>query len=321
MKVLITGGLGYIGSHISHLLKDKAIILDNKINSTLNYKKKLPNATVYIGQLNKKNLNKIFSKYQVSSVIHLAGLKSANDSVKNPLKYYKSNIIPFFNLLESMKKFKVKKIIFSSSATVYGSQNQSPLKETMKLQSINPYGSTKIVIENLIDDFTNINKDFKAISLRYFNPLGANTKAKLSEKPLGTAQNIMPTIISSVKKNKVFKVFGDNYNTKDGSCLRDYIHVEDLAKAHVIALKKISYIKGHNPINIGLGKGVSVFELIKIFEKTNKVKLNYKIVNKRKGDISISFADTKKAKKILKWKPKYKYSDMVKDAWKASFEK
>ena len=203
MKVLITGGLGYIGSHISHLLKDKAIILDNKINSTLNYKKKLPNATVYIGQLNKKNLNKIFSKYQVSSVIHLAGLKSVNDSVKNPLKYYKSNIIPFFNLLESMKKFKVKKIIFSSSATVYGSQNQSPLKETMKLQSINPYGSTKIVIENLIDDFTNINKDFKAISLRYFNPLGANTKAKLSEKPLGTAQNIMPTIISSVKKNKV----------------------------------------------------------------------------------------------------------------------
>ena len=317
MKILITGGLGYIGSHLANLLGKKAIIIDNMSNSSLNFKKYLPKAKVYVGDINKENLNKIFLKNKIQGVVHLASLKSVEDSFKNPTMYYKSNIIPTLDLLDSMSNHKINKLIFSSSATVYGNINKCPYDETMNLKSNNAYGSTKIVIENLITDFASSFKKFKAISLRYFNPIGADYKAGLADKPTGNVQNIMPAITKSAKKNKLLKIFGDQYNTNDGTCVRDYIHIKDLVFAHLLAYNKLSSIKGHMPINLGLGRGISVLKLIKIFEKTNNIKINFKIVKARKGDVDNSFANCAKAKKILGWKPIYNYSDMVRDAWNA----
>ena len=185
MNILITGGLGYIGSHIASLLKKKSVIIDNKSNSQLNYKKYLPDSKVYLSDLNNAILKKVFQKYNIKGVIHLAGLKAVNKSVSNPLKYYENNIGSSMELLEAMDKFKIQKLIFSSSATVYGDQHSSPLKENMTLKSVNPYGSTKIIIEQLINDYAKSNPRFCALSLRYFNPLGADVKAGLTDQPLG----------------------------------------------------------------------------------------------------------------------------------------
>lgn len=319
MKILLTGGLGYIGSHIAYLLKKNAIIIDNKINSSIDYKKYLPDATVYIDNINKNSLEKIFKKHKINGVIHLAGLKAVNESILNPLMYYRSNIFISLNLLEAMDKFKINKLIFSSSATVYGNNYKSPLKENMELHSVNPYGSTKIIIEQLINDFSKINTKFTAFSLRYFNPIGANTEAGLSEKPLGEPQNLLPSLIQSVKSKKIFKIFGNDYNTPDGTCIRDYIHVKDLAEAHLLAFNELKNQRGHNTINIGLGKGLSVLEIINLFEKVNKIKIRYKFSSRREGDTDISYACVNKAKEILKWKPKYSYDNMVNDAWNAQF--
>ena len=321
MKILVTGGLGYIGSHISHLLGSSAVIIDNLSNSSLNFRKKLPFAKVYIRNLNSHSLIKIFSVNIIIGVIHLASLKAVNESVDKPLKYYEENVVPTIHLLKTMKDFSVKKLIFSSSATVYGNNNKSPLKEDMILKSTNPYGSTKICIENLIQDYCNSDPKFKAISLRYFNPLGADKKAGLVDQPKGVPQNILPKLISSIKHNQTFKIFGNDYKTRDGTCLRDYIHIKDLASAHTLALKKINKIKGHFPINIGLGKGISVLEIIKLFEKTNNISIKYKISKRREGDIAINYADNSKAKKILGWRPKFNHLDMLRDAWESSLNR
>ena len=239
MKILITGGLGYIGSHIAYLLGKNAIVIDNKVNSSLNFKKKLPNTLVYKLDLNSRSLNKIFLKHNISGVIHLAGLKSVNESISNSLKYYKNNLASSMDLLESMDKHNINKLIFSSSATVYGDQNKNPLNENMKLKAVNPYGNTKILIEKLIEDYSKNNLKFKSISLRYFNPIGADLKARLKDQPIGKPQNLMPLLINSIKNKKNFKVYGGNYPTIDGTCIRDYIHVKDLASAHILAFKKI----------------------------------------------------------------------------------
>jgi len=318
MNILITGGLGYIGSHIAKLLNKKSVIIDNQSNSQLNFKRYLPEATVYLSDLNKKTLENIFKKHNINGVIHLAALKSVNESTKYPLRYYQNNIISTIDLLESMHKHNIHKFIFSSSATVYGNQHPSPLKEQFSLNSVNPYGSTKIFIEQLISDYCLSNTQFKAISLRYFNPLGAEFKSGLADQPLGQPQNIMPILIQSIMQKKIFQVFGNDYPTPDGTCIRDYIHVGDLADAHIQALKYLPKIKGHQTFNIGLGKGISVLELINIFEKTNKVKINYRIAARRKGDAAISFADNSKSKKILQWKPQLNYTNMMRDAWLAA---
>jgi len=315
MAILLTGGLGYIGSHIASKLKHKAIIIDNQSNSNINYKKKLPQSSIYCHDLNYKNLIKIHAKHNIQGVIHLAGLKSVNESTKHPLKYYRNNINSSVELLEFMDEFKIRKLIFSSSATVYGDQHKSPLKEEYSLDSTNPYASNKIIIEQMIKDYAHSNPKFKAISLRYFNPLGANVAKGLAEQPLGKPQNIMPILVRSVKNNKKFKIFGDDYNTRDGTCIRDYIHVEDLAEAHLIALNKLSKIKNYEAINLGLGKGISVLEFIKLFEKTNRVSIKYTISKKRKGDVAISFANTDKSKKILQWQPRHSYESMMRDSW------
>lgn len=317
MNILITGGLGYIGSHVAKLLKKKSVIIDNQSNSRLNYKKYLPEATVYLSNLNKVILDRVFKKHDIKGVIHLAGLKAVNESVSYPLKYYENNISSSITLLEAMNKFKINKLIFSSSATVYGNQNSSPLKENMGLQMVSPYSNSKIIIEQLISDYAKSNSQFCALSLRYFNPLGADVKAGLAEQPLGEPQNLMPILVRSVQKKKIFKIFGNNYPTPDGTCIRDYIHVKDLSVAHVTAFKRLHQFPGHRAINLGLGKGASVLEIIRLFEKVNGLKVRYQIIGRRKGDIAISIASNQLAKKILGWKPQYSYQDMVKDSWNA----
>jgi UDP-glucose 4-epimerase len=317
MAILLTGGLGYIGSHIAHLLGSKSVIIDNLSNSALNYKKLLPKSIVYEENLNKQNLIKIFQKHKITGVIHLAGLKAVNESIIKPLNYYQNNFTSSLELLEAMDKFNINKLIFSSSATVYGSSKVIPFKEDLPLCSINPYASTKILIEKLISDYAKSNKNFKSISLRYFNPIGADVSSGLSEQPLGNPQNIIPVLIKAIKDKKIFKVYGNDYETPDGTCIRDYIHVSDLASAHLIALKKLSKIKGCECINLGLGKGISVLEFIKIFEKVNQLSVRYGFSPRRKGDVAVSFADTQKSKKILQWKPKHSYEQMMKDSWKS----
>lgn len=317
MKVLLTGGLGYIGSHIASLLGSSSIIVDNQSNSSLNYKKYLPESIVYIENINLKSLNKIFARHKVTGVIHLAGLKSVTCSTADPLKYFKANFNTSIDLLEAMDKNKIRKLIFSSSATVYGSKHKSPLKENLGLTAESPYGSTKILIEQMIDDYAKSNAKFRGISLRYFNPIGANNNAGLSDKPKGMPENLVPLLVEAAKYKKKFYIYGKNYKTKDGTCIRDFIHIKDLALAHLLALKKINKINGHEKINLGLGKGASVLEIIKLFEKTNDLKVNYSFARPRKGDVATCFADNKKALKLLGWKPHYNYKDMVKDAWDA----
>lgn len=316
-KILVTGGLGYIGSHISQILGENCVIIDDGSNSKLNYKKYLPKCVVFKNKVNEKNLSKIFKKYKIQAIVHLASFKSVNDSVKRPLKYYDNNFFSTLSLLKSMNDFNIKKIIFSSSCTIYGQGDKYPINENFPYKPINPYGNTKMFSEILIEDYANIKKDFHAISLRYFNPVGANFLKGLSESPLGKPLNIMPSIMDAVYKKKPLTVYGDDYQTYDGTCIRDYVHVSDVAEAHIKALNKITKAKGHEKINIGLGKGISVLKLIKIFEKANKVKVPYVIGKRRDGDIAKAYADNKKALKFLSWRPRRTYDQMCRDAWQS----
>lgn len=320
MAILLTGGLGYIGSHIAQILGSNAVIIDNLSNSNLDYKKILPKSNVYESEINPIILKKVFTKHNIKGVIHLAGLKSVNESTKFPLQYFRNNLCSSLILLEMMDKFKINALIFSSSATIYGNKSLNPLKENYPYNSTNPYGSTKIFIEQMIKDYCNSNPKFKAISLRYFNPIGAKLHSGLKDQPLGKPQNIMPVLINSIIHKKIFKIFGNDYPTKDGTCVRDYIHVVDLAEAHIKAFKYLKKIKGHLPLNIGLGKGISVLEFIERFEKINKIKVNYEMHTRRGGDAAITIADNSNAKKLLNWKPKFSYDNMMKDSWKAAIE-
>ena len=318
MKTLITGGLGYIGSHIASKLKDKAIIIDDCSNSKINFLKKLPYCKVYKKKITIDNLEKIFRNHKISNVIHLASFKSVSDSITNPLEYYRNNVLSTIDLINTMQKYELDKLVFSSSATVYGLHNKSPLNENMELSATNPYGSTKIIIEKIIDDVVLSSKNFKAISLRYFNPIASSRKYNLPERPLGKPQNIIPVLIDSIKNKKKFQIFGNNYQTKDGTCIRDYIHVEDLAEAHIKSISAFKKINGHQKINIGTGKGYSILDLIKTFEKTNNIKIKYKFSKRRKGDVPVCYSSNKKAKKLLNWVPKYSLEDMCRDSWQTS---
>ena len=314
MAILITGGLGYIGSHIAKIADEKIVIIDNQSNSQLNYKKNLPNAEVVLEDLNYNNVCKIFKNYNINAVIHLAGSKSVQDSIISPLEYYSNNVITSFELLKGMIEFNINKLIFSSSATVYGNSHPSPLREDFQTQYINPYGHTKIIIEEMIQNCCISYPNFCAVSLRYFNPIGAHQDGTLGDRPLGKPLNLMPLIVESVKGKKL-TIFGNDYPTVDGTCLRDYIHVMDLAEAHLLCLKEFSKIKYEN-FNVGLGKGISVLELIKTFEAVNNVKVRYEFGQRRSGDASISYADNTKFVKSFKWAPRYDYSSMCIDSWK-----
>lgn len=340
MSVLVTGGLGYIGSHTCVKLLEKydIIIIDNLDNSNidvLNKIEKITNCTdnntnkikfYKIDILNKSDLEKVFQDNNIQSVIHFAALKAVNESIKNPLKYYTNNITGTLNLLEIMQKYNCYHIIFSSSATVYGNNN-SPLDELMKTGNgiTNPYGQTKFMIEQILMDLAKSNQKFHIIALRYFNPIGAHKSGLIGESPNGIPNNLMPYILrvginnnTETKLNECYnelKIFGNDYHTYDGTCVRDYIHVVDLADGHIMALERINNFDGFNAINLGTGNGFSVLELVKTFQKINNVKIPYKIVERRDGDLPIIYCDPTKAKKLLNWETKLTIEDMCLDSW------
>ena len=332
MNILVTGGLGFIGSHIAvELLKNNynVIIIDNlsnSKNSVLSRIAEISNKKVIFYRKNlKDDISQIFNDQVIYAVIHLAGLKSVGESVNNPLLYYSENINSTINLIKTMERYGCKNLIFSSSATVYGNQ-KSPLREDMKIGNdiTNPYGKTKYMIEEILNDYSKSNNNFNIISLRYFNPIGSHPSGLIGEDPNGLPNNLMPYILNVAYKNNIdftmkgydcLSIFGDNYNTKDGTAIRDYIHVADLARAHFLALKKIEQTNKYRYYNIGSGKGTSVLDIINTFKKVNKINLPYQICERRVGDLEEVFCDTTKSKKELGFKPKYNLSNMCKHSW------
>lgn len=323
-NILITGGNGYIGSHLCVnllALGYNVTVVDNLINSSkknLNKIEKISKKNFYFYKLdilNTSKLTNILKKRKIDFVFHLAALKDVNESILEPNKYYKNNIIGNSSLIKSMTEAKIFKLIFSSSAVIYGDSKTLPVHEKVNTKPQSPYGLTKLFCENEFDYIAAINKKWKIISLRYFNPVGSHVSGEIGDKPI-KPNNIMP-IINNVafKKKSIFRVFGSNYSTKDGTAIRDYIHVLDVIDAHIACLKKIQKFKGHEIFNIGTGKGISVSKLIKTYEKVNFIKLKKKLAPRRKGDIPISFADVKKIKKKIKWESKYNLADMCRSSY------
>ncbi|MGN1351994.1 MAG: UDP-glucose 4-epimerase GalE [Clostridia bacterium] len=325
MSILVTGGAGYIGSHTAVELLDAGeniIILDNFSNSSPEVLDKIKQITkkdfkfYKVDLLDENALDKVFEENNIDEVIHFAGLKAVGESVEKPIEYYNNNITGTLNLLKVMKKYNCKKIVFSSSATVYGNPKTLPIKEDFPLSTTNPYGATKLMIEQILQDVNVADKDFRVAILRYFNPIGAHKSGLIGEVPNGIPNNIMPYIVRvAVGKYNELTVFGKDYDTEDGTGVRDYIHVVDLAKGHLSALKKIRENSGVQIYNLGTGRGYSVLELVKTFEKVNNVKVNYKIGDRRPGDIASCFADVNKAKKEMNWVATKGLEEMCKDSW------
>ncbi len=323
--LLITGGTGYIGSHTAMKLLEQnedIIIMDNLYNS----KKEALNSIETITTKNPKfyqtdlldvsGLEQIFQENQIDCVIHFAGLKAVGESVAEPLKYFNNNITGTINLLTVMKKYNCKKIIFSSSATVYGTAEIMPLNENSPLGVTNPYGRTKLIIEDMLRDLYVSDNEFGIVLLRYFNPIGAHKSGLIGENPNGIPNNLMPYICKVAKAELPhLNVFGNDYDTVDGTGVRDYIHVEDLAAGHVKAYDKIKDISGLFTYNLGTGNGYSVLQVVKAFEKANNIKINYKIAPRRAGDVAEVYADTQKAEKELGLKAEYSIEDMCRDSW------
>ncbi len=323
MKVLVTGGLGYIGSHtVVELLEngDEVIIIDNLVNSKLEVLEKIKkitgkNATFYQYDLcDYSKVSEVFEKERPDAVIHFAGLKAVGESVSKPLTYYENNLLSTINLLKCMAKYNVKKIVFSSSATVYGKPKTLPIREDASLHTTNPYGTTKLMIENILTDLYNSDSSFDITILRYFNPIGSHKSGLLGENPNGIPNNLMPYVVRVARGElPVLNIFGDDYPTIDGTGVRDYIHVLDLAHGHILALN--NKIHGLKIYNLGTGKGTSVLELVKMFEKVNNVKVNYQIVKRRDGDIAECYASSDKAKNELGFTCKYTLEDMCLDSY------
>ncbi len=324
-QVLVTGGAGYIGSHtIIEMIKKgySPIVVDNLSNSCYESLKrvekitnvKIPFFTADIRDA--KALSKIFKKYDVSSVIHFAGLKAVGESVSKPLEYYDNNIYGTLVLLEEMKKANVKSIIFSSSATVYGDPEKLPLTEDCRLSTTNPYGASKLYIENILRDLYVSDNEWNIVLLRYFNPVGAHESGLIGEDPKGIPNNLTPYIAQVASgKLKMVNVFGNDYPTHDGTGVRDYIHVIDLALGHVMALQNATE-KGVHTYNLGTGKGYSVLDVIKAFEKACGKEIPYQICARRPGDIATCYANADKAKNELKWVATRGIDEMCESLWK-----
>lgn len=325
MRILVTGGMGYIGSHtVVELLNnsDEVIIIDNLVNSS---EKVLENirqitkkdAKFYNFDLrNKHLLQAVFSENQIDAVIHFAGFKAVGESVEKPIKYYDNNIMSTLVLCEVMSEYNVKKMVFSSSATVYGSPKSLPIKEDFELSTTNPYGSSKLMIENILTDLQKSDDEWAIVLLRYFNPVGAHESGLIGEDPKGIPNNLMPYIAKvAVGELECLNVFGDDYDTHDGTGVRDYIHVVDLALGHLKALGKIKNDSGLFIYNLGTGQGYSVLDMVKSFECVNNVKVQYKIAPRRPGDVASCYADPSKAKKELDWVAKRGINEICKDAW------
>ena len=323
MKILVTGGCGYIGSHtVVDLLNDglEVVIVDNLVNSKRDVLEKIKKitgkcVTFYEYDLcDMEKLDSIFEKESISAVIHFAGLKAVGESVSIPLKYYQNNLTGTINLLLCMQKYNVKKIIFSSSATVYGNPKTLPIKEDFPLSTTNPYGTTKLMIETILKDLYQSDNSFDIAILRYFNPIGAHKSGLLGEDPNGIPNNLMPYIVKvATGKLPVLNIFGADYKTVDGTGVRDYIHVLDLSYGHMLALKNKK--TGLKIYNLGTGKGTSVLELVTMFETVNKVKINKKIVGRREGDIDACYASCSLAERELGFKCRYTLEDMCLDSY------
>lgn len=323
--ILVTGGMGYIGSHTVIKLIEYGytpIILDNLCNSSEKVLPRLEKITgkkisFYKGDVCKKeDVDKVFEENHVDAIIHFAGLKAVGESVKKPIEYYRNNLDSTLTLLEEMVRYGVKNIIFSSSATVYGTPTHVPLVESDPIgTATNPYGTTKIIQEGIFKDFAFVHKDFNIALLRYFNPIGAHPSGLIGEAPNGIPNNLMPYITQvAVGKRDHLSVFGDDYDTPDGTCIRDYIHVCDLAEGHVLTLKKLFENPGLVIYNLGTGKGTSVLELVHAYEKATSVKIPYVIAPRRAGDVPQNYAGTKKAEKELGFKAKFNVEDSCRDS-------
>lgn len=327
MKILVTGGLGYIGSHTIVELSKKnheIIIIDNLVNSRIEILAQIEKITdqkfkyYNVDILDTKKLEEILVEEKIEAVIHFAALKAVGESVEKPLEYYNNNLGGTISLLNAMKSANVKNIIFSSSATVYGESEIMPVNEELPLMpATNPYGKTKVMIEDILRDIYIADSGWNVILLRYFNPVGAHKSGLIGELPSGIPNNIMP-YISKVAAGELecLSIFGDDYETIDGTGVRDYIHVVDLAEGHAVAINKIEEECGLKVYNLGTGNGYSVLELVRAFEKATNQKVNYKIVGRRAGDIGTCYASPKKAEFELGWKAKNNIDDMCNDYWR-----
>ena len=331
MKVLVTGGLGFIGSHTVVELQNKGfevVIIDNLSNSSIKVLDGIVNITgkapifENLDLKEKSKVQKFFLKHQdIVGVIHFAASKAVGESVEQPLMYYENNINTLVYVLQEITKLEQSNFIFSSSCTVYGQADELPISENAPTKPAeSPYGNTKQIGEEIIKDTCKVTPNLNAIALRYFNPIGAHPTAKIGELPIGVPQNLVPFITQTgVGIREQLSVFGDDYPTPDGTCIRDYIHVVDIAKAHVVALQRLlesNNTSNYEYFNLGTGKGSSVLEVIQSFERVSGEKLNYKIANRREGDVISAYADTKKANQILGWKAESTLDDAMKSAWK-----
>ncbi|MBU1194153.1 MAG: UDP-glucose 4-epimerase GalE [Proteobacteria bacterium] len=325
MKILVTGGAGYIGSHTCIELLNAnydVIVLDNLCNSSKESLKRVQELTgksvefYETDLLNKTDIAHIFSEHKIDAVIHFAGLKAVGESVSIPLKYFQNNITGTLNLLEVMNDFTVKNIVFSSSATVYGDPASLPITEDFPLSATNPYGRTKLMIEQILQDLYISDNTWNIALLRYFNPVGAHKSGRIGEDPFDIPNNLVPYITQvAVGSLKELQVFGNDYDTPDGTGVRDYIHVVDLALGHIKTLPKLFTHPGVVIYNLGTGKGYSVLDMVKGFEKASSRKIAYKIVNRRPGDIAACWADPAKAKRELGWEAQKSLEDMCNDSW------
>jgi UDP-glucose 4-epimerase len=326
MAILVTGGAGYIGTHTCvELLEagNEIIVVDNFINSKEVVLKRLEEITgktvpfYNVDLLDREGLEKVFSENSIEAVIHFAGLKAVGESVLIPLHYYHNNITGTLILAEVMQKFGVYKMVFSSSATVYGIPKQVPISEDFPLHATNPYGRSKLMIEEILRDLYISNKDWSIALLRYFNPIGAHESGRIGEDPSGIPNNLMPFITQvAVGKLDELKVFGNDYPTADGTGVRDYIHVVDLAKGHLKALGKVQSTKGVEAYNLGTGNGYSVLEMVHAFEKASGMKVPYSVIDRRPGDIAECYADPTKAKAELEWEAEKGLEKMCEDSWR-----
>ncbi len=324
MSILVTGGAGFIGSHtiVELLNADRdVVVLDNFCNSKPVVLERIREITgkdfkfYQADLLDYQAIDKIFSENNIDSVIHFAGLKAVGESVAQPLRYYHNNLTGTFNLCEIMQKHGAKRIVFSSSATVYGKPESVPIREDFPLSTTNPYGETKLMIERILKDVHVADNEWSISILRYFNPIGAHKSGRIGEDPKGIPNNLLPYItqVASGKRDHL-SVFGNDYNTHDGTGVRDYIHVVDLAKAHLKALDRAQTVTGVEYYNIGTGIGYSVLDIVKAYEKATGIQIQYEIVDRRPGDIDECYADPTRAYEILGWKAEYNIEDMCRDA-------
>ena len=325
MKILVTGGTGYIGSHTCVELLNagyEIVVIDNLSNSKIEVVDKIKEITgkdfmFYGGDCCDKNiLTKIFNENKIEAVIHFAGFKAVGESVLKPLKYYRNNLDSTITLLEVMNEYNCKKIAFSSSATVYGKPDILPIKEDFPLSTTNPYGATKLMIEDILRDLYKSDNEWSIAILRYFNPIGAHKSGLIGENPNDIPNNLMPYIVKvATGELEVLNVFGNDYDTKDGTGVRDYIHVVDLAKGHIKAIEKVLKDTGVDAYNLGTGNGYSVLEIVNTFMKVNNIDVNYKITGRRPGDIDECFSDPSYAKEKLDWEANLGIEEMCKDAY------